>query len=58
MVHLRSPDFRVISGLAAILTWSIQLEHGNLQKLAMVDEDFHIPHMSMFPGTRISLLDA
>jgi hypothetical protein len=40
MVHLRSPDFRVIYGSAAILTWSIQLEHGNLQKLAMVDEDF------------------
>jgi hypothetical protein len=58
MVHLRSPHFRVISGSAAILTWSIQLEHGNLQKLAMVDEDFQIPHMSMFPGTRISLLDA
>jgi hypothetical protein len=33
MVHLRSPDFRAISGSAAILTWSIQLEHGNLQNL-------------------------
>ena len=58
MVHLRSPDFRVISGSAGILTWSIQLEHGNLQKLAMVDEDFQIPNMSIFPGIRISLLDA
>lgn len=58
MVHLRSPDFRVISGSAAILTWSIQLEHGNLQKLAMVDEDIQIQNMSLFPSTRISLLDA
>jgi len=47
-----------MSGSAAILTWSIQLEHGNLHKFATVDEDFQIPNMSMFPCTRISLLDA
>jgi hypothetical protein len=58
MVHLRIPHFRVVPHSAAILTWSIQLDHGNLHKLAMVDGDFQIPHMSMFPGTRISLLDA
>jgi hypothetical protein len=58
MVHLRSHDFRVIPRSAAILTWSIRLEQGNLQKLAMLGEDFLIPHVSMFPGTRISLLDA
>jgi hypothetical protein len=58
MVHLRSPNFRVVPRSAAILTWRIQLDHGNLQKLAMVDGDFQIPHMSMSPGTRISLLDA
>jgi hypothetical protein len=58
MVHLRSPDFRVIPCSAAIPTWRIQLDHGNLQKLAMVDGDFKIPHMSMSPVTRISLLDA
>jgi hypothetical protein len=39
-------------------TLSIQLEHGNLQKLAMLEEDFHLTYMSMFPGTRNSLLDA